>query len=645
MRGRHRDLIHVTSSVGTLYADTATGSLSRRFAAAAERHWDVSHPIRYWRADGSVYAGRSAPPPGRGWFSGFLAPLALLGLAGAGAYRYGRLESEPLSPEVVARDARDMVATGMNNIYKMASMNKNATLVPNASPDRSDSAGSTADQTSTEELAPRDSFATSGASNSDTEHHTTAVSGPLNPRTPDASGLSSHTATAPSIEQASPAGTSGQGVTPSGQEHTESAESLMHASAEQADGEAAESDPHVAALNALSLLVEQANAAVASAPAFAAKPAVAGSLPSSRQPLPDGLKRALRLREEPVLRTAGFMGAQQDISASSLLAGAEARADAPMSDVERRTALKQALADVDSLKVVLQQVAQYHSAELGRAVAEAEQHERTAQGSVGAARAAVQRAQRALAVQEELAARYKDSMLHLQELSLAVQFEQMANKERGQRHKAVDEMRGEVNAIAMAFEGAAERLSMAEARNVEALAVLDLCKRLDRGAAVDADVERLRQTSKDGIVQAAVHSLPAHAATQGVATAEELVRRWGKVRRALRVNMAISDSEHAGFVSMSLATISSALKVSEWAAVSLGQERTPEAQLAVVDNAMRERDFALAVAKLEKLSQGAGADHVLAEFIGALKARAVADQAAVLLHAHQTVLSTSYQLA
>lgn len=122
-------------------------------------------------------------------------------------------------------------------------------------------------------------------------------------------------------------------------------------------------------------------------------------------------------------------------------------------------------------------------------------------------------------------------------------------------------MRGEVNAIAVAFEGAATRMRVANDRNAEALAVLDLCKRLDQGTAVEAEVARLGQTSKDGVVQAAVHSLPERAAIQGIATADELAQRWGKVRRTLRVNMAMSDTENAGFVSMSLAAISSALKV------------------------------------------------------------------------------------
>ena len=57
-----------------------------------------------------------------------------------------------------------------------------------------------------------------------------------------------------------------------------------------------------------------------------------------------------------MLLTAGLMGAQHDIAASTLLARAEARADSSMSDADRRTALKQALADVESLKDVLQQV-------------------------------------------------------------------------------------------------------------------------------------------------------------------------------------------------------------------------------------------------------------------------------------------------
>lgn len=142
MRGRHRDLIHATSSVGSIYAEATAGVFVRRFAAVAERRWDVSHPIGYWRGDGSVYAGRSAPASGRGWISGFLGPMALIGVAGAGIYRYGRPDSEPASPEVIARDVRDLFITGVNSLYRIASMNKDATLISDAAPiDQSIDAG------------------------------------------------------------------------------------------------------------------------------------------------------------------------------------------------------------------------------------------------------------------------------------------------------------------------------------------------------------------------------------------------------------------------------------------------------------------------------------------------------------------------
>jgi len=127
--------------------------------------------------------------------------------------------------------------------------------------------------------------------------------------------------------------------------------------------------------------------------------------------------------------------------------------------------------------------------------------------------------------------------------------------------KGMVQMRTEANALVVAFKGAATQLSVAEERNAEALAVLDLCKRLDRGGGIAAEVAHLEKSSKDGVVQAAVHSLPADAGTKGVITADELAQRWGKVRRAVRVNMAVAEDQHRGVLSMSLAAISSALKV------------------------------------------------------------------------------------
>lgn len=90
--------------------------------------------------------------------------------------------------------------------------------------------------------------------------------------------------------------------------------------------------------------------------------------------------------------------------------------------------------------LLLLQAVDFHSKELRKVVDEVDRHKAAAHEHASRARAAVQRAQRALAGQEQLAGRYQDTVLHLQELGLAVQFEQMANKERGQRHKAIDEV-------------------------------------------------------------------------------------------------------------------------------------------------------------------------------------------------------------
>lgn len=121
MRGRHRDLLNAASSTIYVNAEKPVGKFARRFASSAERHWDVAHPVAYWRADGSVYTGRIAPAPGRGWIIGFLLPVSLIGIAGAGVYRYGQPDSPQVSPETVARDLRDGFIRGANNLYKAAS--------------------------------------------------------------------------------------------------------------------------------------------------------------------------------------------------------------------------------------------------------------------------------------------------------------------------------------------------------------------------------------------------------------------------------------------------------------------------------------------------------------------------------------------
>ena len=75
-------------------------------------------------------------------------------------------------------------------------------------------------------------------------------------------------------------------------------------------------------------------------------------------------------------------------------------------------------------------------------VAEAERFDIAAQEHAAGAHAAVARAHWALDVQEKLAMKYKDTICiyHIQELSQVGRFEQMANKELGQRHNAIDEL-------------------------------------------------------------------------------------------------------------------------------------------------------------------------------------------------------------
>lgn len=81
----------------------------------------------------------------------------------------------------------------------------------------------------------------------------------------------------------------------------------MTASAAAHREEEEDTDPHVAALNALSVLVEQANAAVAAVPAGAAKPAVVVRLSISmlEKPMSNAAKQlsSIATQVSPVSRT------------------------------------------------------------------------------------------------------------------------------------------------------------------------------------------------------------------------------------------------------------------------------------------------------------------------------------------------------
>lgn len=129
------------------------------------------------------------------------------------------------------------------------------------------SAGSEARQASTEESA----LGETPAASDDSGGGEAVLS-----QQPDTSEVPSSTASVPHNEHPTATTLPGSVDTHSGEQHSDASGNLMsiQASTDQEEEEEGQPDPHVAALNALSLLVEQANATVSAAPEFAANPAV-----------------------------------------------------------------------------------------------------------------------------------------------------------------------------------------------------------------------------------------------------------------------------------------------------------------------------------------------------------------------------------
>lgn len=117
---------------------------------------------------------------------------------------------------------------------------------------------------------------------------TSEPTGPANLGDPGVPEESNSTASVPQFEQDPTTSTGGLSETPTSPAVSRPSEQLMSAQAtavQDEEEEEVESNPHIAVLNALSLLVEQANAAVTASPPGAAKPTVVVRRTLTRSPV------------------------------------------------------------------------------------------------------------------------------------------------------------------------------------------------------------------------------------------------------------------------------------------------------------------------------------------------------------------------
>jgi hypothetical protein len=81
------------------------------------------------------------------------------------------------------------------------------------------------------------------------------------------------------------------------------------------------------------------------------------------------------------------------------------------------------------------------------------------------------------------------------------------------------------------------------------------------------------------------------------------------------------------------------MQVPERTSQAPGQEKSLEADLAAADGAIRSANLAQALAVLEDISQHLQVDPLVKKYIQTMKARALLNQSAALLQAHQAALA------
>lgn len=183
----------------------------------------------------------------------------------------------------------------------------------------------------------------------------------------------------------------------------------------------------------------------------------------------------------------------------------------------------------------------------------------------------------------------------------------------------------------------AEEVGRSDAAYVVTGAVSAARSVMAAGCRTDEVVQVLSCADKDdAVVHAARESLASTSAPR-VATVPELQTRWPAVRRSVQTKAALRRDAHAGILSTLLAGAAARLKVSEWASLRVAGDmpgRTVDAQLAAIDECMAEGRLQDVAVLLDELQAVLHVDHVADSFSGAVKTKALADQALELLQAH-----------
>ncbi|WIA18201.1 hypothetical protein OEZ85_009674 [Tetradesmus obliquus] len=211
------------------------------------------------------------------------------------------------------------------------------------------------------------------------------------------------------------------------------------------------------------------------------------------------------------------------------------------------------------------------------------------------------------------------------------------NEERRQRGAVIDELRAQLNALALAFDQRTEQVRSAHEVNKVNLGVLSLGKALEEGRPIAQQLQQLAAGCPgDAVVAAVAASLPPAAATAGLPTLQQLQAQFKGVARHAAEAAYFTGEGEGGVLARLAAKLAVTLKVDAGSG-----EDGPDSKISQARTLLQQGRLLEAADALSAAAAGTQAAEVVGQWVEAARARAVADQAVRLLQAHATTTAVA----
>eukprot|EP00195_Chlamydomonas_chlamydogama_P015558 CAMPEP_0202901696 /NCGR_PEP_ID=MMETSP1392-20130828/14408_1 /ASSEMBLY_ACC=CAM_ASM_000868 /TAXON_ID=225041 /ORGANISM="Chlamydomonas chlamydogama, Strain SAG 11-48b" /LENGTH=706 /DNA_ID=CAMNT_0049588305 /DNA_START=183 /DNA_END=2303 /DNA_ORIENTATION=+ len=356
----------------------------------------------------------------------------------------------------------------------------------------------------------------------------------------------------------------------------------------------------------------------------------------------------------------GTLGMQLDLSPAGLMRFAIERGSGPGEDWQAFASRhKQAVADAELFSRAVEQAQAHLASEVAKVQHIADAHAKRAEEISTMAQENAERFRTLLKQHQQMAAELRDLEVKQAEKRVMLKFSDAWLAERKKRHAALDELRTQLGALAFAHDARARQQAISHESHALALGIIGLTSALESGSPLAGPLAVLRaagahaaaaETSRaaaapDPVVAVAVASLPAGAEKAGIPTRSALEAQFRSSTRNLVLELSYFPGSSAGMMAHAMARLAASLKADESKAVAaLGPPAAAasvDCKVAAAELALSKGDLKGAADHVAAAAAGTAAEAAVAAWVEAARARAIADQALVLLRAHSSVLAAS----